>query len=919
MASPSSASKPALHLNTKVGHPRLAAVHFDTPLRPRASTRGSPVEDIGSSPPFLPRPDYEAGDTDSEDELLMRGRSSGGAVEVGSVHHPTVAFDLEPPAFKAEHQASSSVGWRSPSIDSDGAEQYLEEPQPPERAHTNLFGILASSSTFNEVDLTRFGGHRDTLAMLTLQRVRDSKDLPIEVYSHIVEYLDFHTYKSVRLTCRCWSAAFTYVRPLRLPPVYALPAEIVMHIYTYLSPIEMNAARHTCRKWMLASLEYRSLAQVLERAGLAGSARADAVQNEKLGHPVGGEWRLSKRLATECSLAPGWTGNGFPVPDSAPASSLRLTGTFDFAHLRDHRSDQHSNLRFVMSTCSKFLLVLDSSVIYVYCIRDLSSSTPPYQHGGRMEFLLGIACPRSVLAVSMDTSKDRYTIAALLEDRMGLIMDVPELSLMARRSGQSSPRSERDTYNVTEAWDLKFSPTATPTTSQRLDLPPSYTDIYHASPIAPTPGYTQPSPIPIQFIPHVMYRNLCSKTAPPLSVTICPHRRCVAFGSSAGIELHWQDASTGQELSRWMELIGPAEYIHFLPLRPGDEQDVAKKLRLTSSRAGPTYYHDPISLQDAWDYEHCKFLRAVPLNDGKHLLYTDPSSGELCLGTGLHHPFGRPKPVRRFVFGGPVATFKEKGSWPACYKAGTELSWGARIVAGFGDEIWLFCVPPDFLLDDLEQSVLLDEHLYPKREDGTMVIQGVKIGEIGGLVELAIDASDGDVTVHAFSSSVPAQVYQIGRYPARDIRERVIARDGWVVGAIDGRVVSDDQDGNRNLVRKGYVPEVEYDRNQFHETAYRRLDERDLPVDDCSAAEEDGGNEDADEDEDMEMKDQAVGDWIHDGVDVDEQDDEGYQSDVDRADRPVEWGWNDASGDREDEEEEEPDLSREGEWDVMEM
>ncbi len=353
MASSSPASKPALHLNTKVGHPRLAAVHFDTPLRPRASTRGSPVEDFGSSPPFLPRPDYGAGDTDSEDELLMRGRSSGGAVEVGSVHYPAVAFDLEPPAFKAEHQASSAVRWRSSSIDVDNAEQSLEEPRPPERAHTDLFGILASSSTFNEMDLTRFGGHRDTLAMLTLRRVRGSKDLPIQVFSHIVQYLDFYTYKSVRLTCRCWSAAFTYVRPLRMPPVYALPAEILMDIYTYLSATDMNASRHTCRKWMLASLEYRSLAQVLERAGLAGSAKADTVQNEKLGHPVGGEWRLSKRLATECSLTPEWTGNGFPVSVSAPASSLRLTGTYDFAHLRDHRYDQHSNLRFVISTCGK--------------------------------------------------------------------------------------------------------------------------------------------------------------------------------------------------------------------------------------------------------------------------------------------------------------------------------------------------------------------------------------------------------------------------------------------------------------------------------------------------------------------------------------------------------------------------------------
>lgn len=919
MASPPSALKPALHLNTKVGHPRLTAVHFDTPLRPRASTRGSPVEVTGSSPLFLPRPEYESGSADSEDELWMRGRSSGDASQAGYRSRLAVAYDLDPHVAEVDPQTLYSRGQRSPSTEIGDAEQSLKEPQPPERVHTNLFGILASSATFNEMDLTGFGGHRDTLAMLTLRRVQHSTDLPIEVFSHIVQYLDFQTYKAVRLTCRCWSAAFTYVRPLQLPPVYALPSEILKDMYSYLSPTDMNTARHTCRKWMIASLEHRLLAHVLERAGFSGSAKADAVCNGRRGHPFGGEWRLSKRLATECSLSPGWTRDGFsrhmvapstdasgnsPVSTDQAATSLEISGIIDFALLSSPQvqgHDQPSSLRFVVSTCCKFLLVVDSNIIYVYCIRDLAPLTPRYRHGAHVSFLTAIRCPHAVLAVSMDTSRDRYTIAALLEDRVGLIVDVPELSLMAR-SGHSSPHSERDTYNVTEAWDLKSSPTATPTTSQRLHLPPVYTDIYHASPVAQTSAYNQPSPLPIQFVPHVLYRNLCSKTAPPLSIAICPHRRCVAFGSSAGIELHWQDARTGQELSRWMELTGPAEYIHFLPLRAEDEVDVAKKLRLTSSRAGPVYYyHDPIDLNEAWDYERCNFLRAVPLSDGKHLLYTDPSSGDLCLGTGLHHPFGRPKPVKRFVLDGPVRAFEGKGRWPACYRAGAELEWGARIVAGFGDEIWLFCVPPDFLLDDMERNpAILDEGFYPRKDDGIVVIRGVRIGEMHGLVELAVDASQGDLIVHAFSGSGPVRVYQIGRYPPRDVNERSIASDG--------RVLGNDMDSNENLVMKGYVPEAEgtsrdeEDDAGLEATTYRRLDGRDLPVDDGSPGEE--------EEEDIEMKDHAVGDWIHDRGG---QEDEGYESDVDGAERASEWGWNDASGDHE------PEDGREEEWDVLEL
>ncbi|KAL8653351.1 MAG: hypothetical protein Q9210_002153 [Variospora velana] len=911
--SPPSSSRPALHLNTKVGHPRLAAVHFDTPLRPRASTRGSPVEIIGSSPPFLPRPDYEPGSTDSEDEIWMRGRSAGDASQPGSKSHVAVAFDPAPNAANLDRQTPAIEGQGSLSSELTDAEQFLKEPQPPERVHTNLFGILASSATFNEMDLTGFFGHRDTLAMLTLRRARDSKDLPIEVFSHIAQYVDFQTYKSVRLTCRGWSTAFTYVRPLQFPPVWALPAEILKEVYSYLSPLDLNAARHTCRKWMIASLEHRLLARVIESAGFSGAAKADATLNEKLGHPTGGEWRLSKRLATECSLSPGWTGGGFPRTPTEPyGTSLGISSTIEFLDLsvpQQHRQDQQPSLRFVVSTCGEILFVLVSTVIWVYCIRDFVSPPARYQHGGHIEFLVSIICPYPVLAVSMDTSGNRYTIAALLESRTGLVIDVPELALMARRSGPSSPHSERDTYNVTNAWDIKYSPTATPTTSQRLDLPPSYTDVYHASPIAHTPVSGQSSQLPIQFIPHVMYRNLCSKSAPPLSVAICPHRRCVAFGSLAGIELHWQDARTGQELSRWVELVGPAEYIHFLPLRAEDEQDVARKLRLVSSRAGPKYYHDPIPLNKAWDYERCTFLRAVPLSDGKHLLYTDPASGELSLGTGLHHPFGRPKPVKEFVLAGPERLFEDKTAWPACYRAGTELEWGARIVAGFGEDIWLFRVPPDFLLDATERDPVLNDGVYPKREDGTMVIKGVKIGEMQDLVELAVDASAGDLTIHAFSSSsARAQVYQIQRYPPQDIRERYVASDGRAVC----------RDRNENLVTKGYVPEEaesysadKEDYGSIKDTAYRRLDDgHDVPVE----------RSPSDDDEEMEeMKDQAVGDWVH-GTGEEEEKDEGYASDGGTGPRHREWGWSDAATGFDGDDEGldlDLDYGREAEWDVM--
>ncbi|KAL8856606.1 MAG: hypothetical protein Q9178_006761 [Gyalolechia marmorata] len=737
MVSPRSAPKPALHLNTNIERLRPGGVHFDAPLRPRASTRGSPPETI-DSPPILSPPDYESSGSDSESECWMRGRPSGDTARVG----------LRLP-FGYDHQdGSNAINITSPN----------QSSRPLSRAHTNLFGMLASSATFNEMDLTSFRGHRGTLATLTLRRVKHSIDLPIEIYARLLRFLDFQSYKSMRLTCRCWSAALTYIRPLRLPPVYALPAEIIKHVYSYLSPLAMNAMRHTCRKYMTASLEYRLLAQVMKRVGFWRAVEADTARNEQLGHPVGGEWRLSKRLATECSLC--------------RPNSLSLNSTIDFSKLLQSASGNPTTLRFIVSNCCKFLLVLDASVINVYCIRDLGSSNARYEYGGHLELLIRIACPGTVLALSMDTSQDRYSIAVLLEDRKGLVIDVPELSLMARRSGSSSPHSERDTRNVTEDWDAKASPTATPTTSQRPRLP-VYTDVYHTSPVGPSQEFVQPSPVPFQFIPHTLYRNLCSKTSPPLTVAIAPHRRCVAFGSSAGIELHWQDATTGLELNRWMGLIGPAEYIHFLPPRKEDEKDLSKTLRLTASRAGPTYYHDPLTLNEAWDYEHCKFLRAVPLSDGQHLFYTDPDDGNLYLGTGLHHPFGGPKPIKKFIFQRP-----RQSMWPRCYKAGMDLRWGARVAVAFGNDIWLYCVPPDWLAAP-PQSSLHGNVEYNKH--GMVVVRGVEIETLPDLVELAIDTSNGEVTIHAFSTTHPARVYQMRRYPTRSQLERSVGVDGMVV------------------------------------------------------------------------------------------------------------------------------------------
>ena len=62
--------------------------------------------------------------------------------------------------------------------------------------------------------------------------------------------------------------------------------------------------------------------------------------------------------------------------------------------------------------------------------------------------------------------------------------------------------------------------------------------------------------VPIELGARKIYKNLCNIHDPPKSVAICPQRQCVAFGSRAGVELHWIDALRGSTLSRYFECQG---------------------------------------------------------------------------------------------------------------------------------------------------------------------------------------------------------------------------------------------------------------------------------------------------------------------------------------------------------------------------
>jgi hypothetical protein len=145
------------------------------------------------------------------------------------------------------------------------------------------------------------------------------------------------------------------------------------------------------------------------------------------------------------------------------------------------------------------------------------------------------------------------------------------------------------------------------------------------------------------------------------------------------------DALTGQDLSRWFPHKAPSDYLYFLPPKPG--VDSAKELRLISSagrpgensviaeryggiksgtQASPFWGAQPgqhgkgpadvasancagLSTPGRDNSDH---YRAIPLSDGYHILFTDPSTGLLSLGSDA--PIGGPtKLLRKIWFAGP--------------------------------------------------------------------------------------------------------------------------------------------------------------------------------------------------------------------------------------------------------------------------
>ncbi|KAF5850411.1 hypothetical protein GGP41_002625 [Bipolaris sorokiniana] len=432
-----------------------------------------------------------------------------------------------------------------------------------------------------------------------------------------------------------------------------LPVEIFLQVYGYLGPKDFNAARCTCRAWLKASLDKNLLTVMIERGGWAG------VDTSR-------EWQLlSCQLARECALAPGRAGL-----ETEPV--FTKSSEVDFAGLRD--SQPGGELIFTTSICSRFLCVAQGALIYIYQL-----------DAGRLVYMASVECPGQVLAITMGLYGGRYAIAAILEDRMGMVRKLPEELFEHGPQGQEQDRTQFNAIHI-QSNSERISITGTNNSAlyEHNLINQMWNSIDNDSTI---------------------YSDLGFEGDPPRSVSLCPQSQCVVFGCSAGLDVQWIDEPSGQSLHRWFPLTAPSDNVYVLPTRTGHES--SNTLRIFSSPAHlddrPRIKHrlllsDYIYLWGSHRFIHtsllpnsiiCDYYNVIPLSDGHHILFVDPPSDRLVLGTD-ELASGTTELVRKIEFIPPT-----NGQRPRLYRVAADMSEGARLVAVYGDIIMLYSIPPE--------------------------------------------------------------------------------------------------------------------------------------------------------------------------------------------------------------------------------
>lgn len=375
---------------------------------------------------------------------------------------------------------------------------FLSEESPSRKSSS-------SSDTSAYLRPNAFAGHRDTLARLidpTTIPEDDESDMisyltaltrqhstsgpsqginvtraeldvffPERIVNTVLSYLSFEAYKALRLVCRRWNSSLPQPH---FPASYRLPREILKHIYSFLLPCDFDAARHTCRAWFLASLDRKILEPKLRSSGCQMGLAADIFRmkgnviekrrswDSQFGPMQTGcddiidkDWICSKRLATESRLSPNWRGSPFS-DDYLPASRLSIIEEVDFSNILTSQTSS-TRPRFTVSTCGNFVLVTSGGEISVYSLCDSEYSLVP---------VVRLVTGMDVLDVSMDTSSERFSVAALFTGRIGMLWDLKGSHIQTRYRNNSG-----EAINLGMQTDIQSSATAQPSRSVAGNLP----------------------------------------------------------------------------------------------------------------------------------------------------------------------------------------------------------------------------------------------------------------------------------------------------------------------------------------------------------------------------------------------------------------------------------------------------------------
>lgn len=579
------------------------------------------------------------------------------------------------------------------------------------------------------------------------------------------------------------------------PAANITPPEILLQIFSMLTPRDFDNARRTCSQWMRVGMHRSLLETMLKRAGWWDAYQQD-IEKQRTRPPASIEesdvWKMSRRFATECLLA-GRKSNikesGFVATQvidfSALAQSLPSARNRRlFSKTREEMTRQVSST-FSVSTCSNYVLVTAGCRIHVFHLlgRKPSLSRSINLEDTNVIPITTIECEFEVLSAVLDTSTPRFIIAALLENRVGMVCD--------------------------------------------LDL--STGSIFTAGTVKNTRQMSKNNRSSQHY-----YYDVCSEDHPPRTIALYPGRRCVAFGCAGGIEIHWVDETTQQDQRRHFPMSQSSEALHFLPNTSGTPSE----MRLISSLAGPgvhecacrqspdldhpkkCQFHMLSGLQSSGRRAptdtsalslvratHCHHYRAVPINDGYHIIFVEPRTGFLCIGSDA--PVGGPTSLTRaFICVPPFARQTHPDSndarSPTVFAVGSDLNWGLRVVAAYGDRLVLYSVPLDVFNvirkererqsdgvmgdSDLAHNWFVDPERCRKRRESLVQnqngdwefllsvryrptammwpfkIYGKEIGRVENVVELALQSSNGGARVWAFGANGQSTVFDIDTF-----------------------------------------------------------------------------------------------------------------------------------------------------------